>query len=94
MGGGKVQIERDRSGLSDYVINASFRELMPDGSVKYTTTEVPSVNYQNNLDYGVQLGISYLQEQAQSNSEVWRTYMSKGFAPGVSPATPESNFNR
>jgi hypothetical protein len=94
MGGGKLMIEKDPSGLSDYMVNVSFRELMPDGSIKYTTTEVPSVNYQNNIDYAAQIALPYLQKQVEANTSVWNTYMSKGFAPGVSIESPESKLNQ
>lgn len=94
MGGGKMVIEKDPSGLSDYMVNVSFRELMPDGSIKYTTTEVPSVNYQNNIDLAAQIITPYFQQQVQSNNEVWNTYMSKGFTPNISLETPESKINR
>jgi hypothetical protein len=94
MGGGKLMIEKDPSGLSDYMVNVSFRELMPDGSIKYTTTEVPSVNYQNNIDYAAQITLPYLQKQVEANTSVWNTYMSKGFAPGVSIESPESKLNQ
>jgi hypothetical protein len=94
MGGGKLLIEKDPSGLSDYMVNVSFRELMPDGSIQYTTTEVPSVNYQNNIDYAAQIALPYLQKQVEANTTVWNTYMSKGFAPGVSLESPESKRNQ
>jgi hypothetical protein len=94
MGGGKLLIEKDPSGLSDYMVNVSFRELMPDGSIQYTTTEVPSVNYQNNIDDAAQIALPYLQKQVEANTTVWNTYMSKGFAPGVSLESPESKRNQ
>lgn len=94
MGGGDIIVEKDETNLTDYMVNVRFRELLPNGKIKYTTTEVPSVNYQNNIDYAAQVGMSYLQQQVDNNSIVWRTYMSQGFAPGVSLETPESKRNR
>ena len=90
MGGGKIEISKDNTGLTDYMLTTSFRELLPDGSIKYTTTEVPSTNYQNNIDDGFKIAQDYLRQQVDGNTTVWRTFMAKGFAPGVSLETPES----
>jgi len=94
MGGGEIIIGKDQSRLTDYQVRVSFRTLNENGDVTYKTTEIPSTNFQNNIDYAMVLAMPYLQEQVKANNIVWNTYLSKGFAPGVSKNTPESQNNK
>lgn len=94
MGGGEIKIEKDKSRLTDYQVQVKFRTLNENGDVTYSTTEIPSTNFQNNIDYAMILAMPYLQEQVKANTIIWNTYLSKGFAPGVSKNTPESQNNK